>query len=45
MELPAIETREISNRLKKDLEGIKSGKVADKYGWVSKVKSHISALV
>ena len=45
MELPAIETREISNRLKKDLEGIKSGRVTDKYGWISKVKSHISALV
>lgn len=45
MELPAVESREISIRLKKDLEGIKTGKVTDKFNWVTKVQSPLSALV
>ena len=45
MELPSIESREISNRLKKDLEGIKSGTIPDKFGWVKKIQSHLSELV
>lgn len=38
MELPSIESREISNRLKKDLEGIKTGRIKDTYGWVTKLE-------
>ncbi len=45
MELPPVESREISIRLKKDLEGIKSGRVEDKFNWVNKVQPRISALV
>ena len=35
--LPAIESREFSNRVYKQLNDIKSGKVADKFNWIEKV--------
>ncbi len=35
--LPAIETREFSNRVYKQLNDIKSGKAEDKFGWIEKV--------
>jgi branched-chain amino acid aminotransferase len=37
IELPAIETRELSNKIKKTLNDIKSGKAADTFGWCLKV--------
>lgn len=36
-ELPPVEGREFSNRVLKALDEIKTGKVADKWGWVYKV--------
>lgn len=36
-ELPAVETREISNRLLKALTDIKLGRVEDTHGWITKV--------
>jgi branched-chain amino acid aminotransferase len=41
MELPPVEKGTYSNRLKKDLEDIKTGKVTDPYGWITKVKSKL----
>lgn len=38
-ELPAIEEREISNKMLDTLDGIKYGRIADKYGWVLQVKA------
>ena len=37
LELPPIETREISNKIKDHLDGIKAGKVKDEFGWCVKV--------
>jgi branched-chain amino acid aminotransferase len=37
LELPAIETRELSNKIKEHLDGIKAGTVKDEYGWCLKV--------
>lgn len=42
-ELPAIEEREISNRLKDRLTSIKSGKAEDLYGWLHTVPVNIYA--
>ena len=36
-ELPAIETREISNRIGKELNDIKYGRAEDKFGWIHKI--------
>ncbi|MEQ9468690.1 MAG: branched-chain amino acid aminotransferase [Ekhidna sp.] len=36
-QLPAIETRKISNRLLDALTGIKMGQIEDKYGWIKKI--------
>lgn len=36
-ELPAVETREISNKLLDALDQIKLGAIEDKYGWIRKV--------
>ena len=36
-ELPAIESRTISNRLLDALTGIKMGTEEDKYGWIKKI--------
>jgi branched-chain amino acid aminotransferase len=41
MELPPVEKGTYSNRLKKDLEDIKTGKIMDPYGWITKVKSKL----
>ncbi|MCE2713216.1 MAG: aminotransferase class IV, partial [Cryomorphaceae bacterium] len=37
LQLPPIETREISNRIKDHLDGIKLGRVKDEFGWCLKV--------
>lgn len=36
-ELPDVETREISNRIKNTLNDIKTGKVEDKFGWITRI--------
>jgi len=36
-ELPPIEAREVSNKLKKELQGIQRGLIADRHSWVKKV--------
>lgn len=36
-ELPALETREFSNRVKSYLDDLKAGKIADEFGWCLKV--------
>ncbi len=36
-ELPAIETRELSNKIKNYLDDLKAGKVEDTFGWCQKV--------
>ncbi|MDH5598392.1 MAG: branched chain amino acid aminotransferase, partial [Cyclobacteriaceae bacterium] len=36
-ELPAVETRSLSIGLKNRLENIKTGKEADKFGWIYKI--------
>jgi branched-chain amino acid aminotransferase len=41
MELPAAEKRMLSNRVKNDLEGIKTGRIADPFNWMVKVKSKL----
>lgn len=35
--LPAVETREFSNKVLKELDGIKLGQIEDRFGWVSKI--------
>ncbi len=37
MVLPAVETRHISNELRRQLDDIKTGRVADKFGWMVKL--------
>ena len=37
LELPPLETRTISNKIKDHLDGIKAGKVKDEFGWCLKV--------
>jgi branched-chain amino acid aminotransferase len=37
LQLPPIETRDISNKIKEHLDGIKSGRVKDEFGWCLKV--------
>lgn len=41
MELPAAEKRILSNRVKHDLEGIKTGRIADPFSWMVRVKSKL----
>ncbi|MEQ8926184.1 MAG: branched-chain amino acid aminotransferase [Fulvivirga sp.] len=36
-QLPAVETREFSNKVLKELDGIKLGQIEDRFGWVSKI--------
>ena len=36
-ELPAVENREFSNKVKEEMENIKYGKVTDRFGWMMKV--------
>ena len=36
-ELPGVETREFSNRVSKELDLIRTGKMADPFNWVYKV--------
>lgn len=38
LELPAVATRDLSNRLKAELEGIHTGKIEDTRGWMVKVQ-------
>lgn len=35
--LPAVETREFSNKVLKELEGIKLGLIPDKFGWIKTI--------
>lgn len=44
-ELPAAVERNISNTLKEQLIGIKSGKIADKFGWLHTIKLNQEKLV
>lgn len=37
LELPALETREISNKIRTYLDDLKAGKIEDKFGWCLKV--------
>ena len=37
-ELPAVETREISAKIKQELFAIKSGEINDEFGWMMKIK-------
>lgn len=37
MVLPAVETREMSNTLRSQLDAIKTGKTADRFGWMVKL--------
>ncbi|HMQ59630.1 MAG TPA: branched-chain amino acid aminotransferase [Flavilitoribacter sp.] len=39
--LPAIETRQIGNMIKSEIDGLRSGRVADTRGWVVPVKSQV----
>ena len=36
-QLPAVETREFSTKVLKELDGIKLGQIEDRFGWVSKI--------
>ena len=36
-ELPGVETRTVSNRVKAYLDDLKAGKIADEFGWCHKV--------
>ena len=40
-EMPSIESRTISNAIKKSLNDIKIGQADDRYGWVHKVNSAV----
>ncbi len=35
--LPSVDTREFSNKVLKELDDIKLGKIADRFGWISHV--------
>ncbi len=38
LELPSVENRTIANLVKSEINGIRSGKIADRYGWLTPVK-------
>ena len=42
MELPPMEEREIGEMLKAEINGIRSGKIEDKHGWIVPVKAYDS---
>lgn len=41
MTLPALEERKVGNMLKAEIDGLRAGTIADKYGWMQEIKSPV----
>ena len=43
MELPPMEEREIGTMVKAEIDGLRSGKIEDEFGWIEEVTSDVLA--